>query len=311
MRSAILILCTAALVAQTPKPQIFALAKSPDSHRFALGDYKTVRIVDARSSEITRLAGHQETVRAVAFSADGKWLAAAGGNCARKGEIKLWDTSNWQNVRTITGHNDCVYAVAFSPDGKWLATSSYDKLIKLWDTATGQEVRTLKDHIDAVYALSFSPDGSRLVSAGADRTVKIWNPSNGERLYTLSDATDGLNTLALSPDGKQVAAAGLDKSIRIWTLAEKSGALSQTLIAHEDQILRLAWSPDGRYLVSASADRTVRIFDARKLAEIRTIPDQPDWVYGIEFLGNSFVVGRYDGSFATYPLDSKPMQAAK
>jgi WD40 repeat protein len=295
-------------VAQFPsrvalKPQIFAMAKAPDAKLLALAGYKTVRLVDAKGTEIAILDGHQETVRSVAISADGRLLAAGGGMPARKGEVKLWNLETKQVAATIVGHSDCIYAVAFSPDGKLLATSSYDKLIKLWDTTTGQEVRTLKDHIDAIYALQFSADGTRLVSGGADRTVKIWNPATGERLFTLSDATDGINSVALSPDGKRVAAAGLDKSIRIWSLGEKSGALEQSLIAHEDAIIKIAWSPDGKQIVSASADRTVRIFDAAQLVEIRSIPNQPDWTYGIEFLPTGFVVGRYDGSLSVYGSD--------
>ena len=93
----------------------------------------------------------------MAFSPDGKLLAAAGGLPARNGEVKIWDVEKRLALRTIVGHADCIYAVEFAPDGKSLATASYDKLIKLWDVESGKEIRTLKDHIDAVYALAFTP----------------------------------------------------------------------------------------------------------------------------------------------------------
>src|SRR6267143_1616850 len=105
----------------------------------------------AGSAGVATLSGHTEEVRAVAFSSDGKYLAAAGGLPARGGEVKIWDVEKRAAIVTIKGHADCIYAVAFSPDGKLIATSSYDKLIKIWDTSTGKELRTLKDHIDAVY----------------------------------------------------------------------------------------------------------------------------------------------------------------
>ncbi|HBY60377.1 MAG TPA: hypothetical protein DEH78_11175, partial [Solibacterales bacterium] len=251
------------------KPQIFGVAWRPDGSLLALAGYRCVRLLDAQGRPAGQLDGHLDTVRAVAFSADGTRLAAAGGVPGVKGEVKIWDLEARRVAASIEGHADAIFAAAFSPDGRMLATSSYDKLIKLWDASTGAEIRTLKDHIDAVYALAFTPDGRHLISGAADRTVKIWNPSTGERLYTLGDPLDGINAIAEHPGGRMVAAGGQDKSIRIWSLEEKGGTLRQSLMAHEDAILRLAWSPDGEWLYSSSADLTVKVFRARDLSEVR------------------------------------------
>ena len=305
-----------------PAPQIYSMAWRPDGAAIALGGYKETRLIDAASAAapasekvkpIATLAGHADAVRALAFSRDGKLLAAAGGLPARKGEVKIWDVAARTVTLTIAGHADCIYAVAFSPDGKSLATASYDKLIKLWDAATGKEIRTLRDHVDSVYALAFTPDGKRLVSGAADRSVKIWDVATGEKIYTLSDPTDGINTIALSPDGQRVAAGGLDKTIRIWRLAAKEGTLEHTLIAHEDAILRLAWSPNAQYLASASADRTVKLFRAADLSEIRAMAKQPDWAFGLEFApnGNSLAAAFFNGALEFYEVDHEKVLAAK
>lgn len=284
------------------KPQIFDLAYSPDGKMLALAGFQQVRLVDpSTKSLIADLTGEADTVRAVAFSRDGRFLAAAGGLPAQSGEVKVWDVANRKLVQTIRGHADCIYAVAFSPDSQSIATASYDKLIKLWEIASGREIRTFKDHIDAIYALAWTPDGKRLVSGAADRTIKIWNAGTGERLYTLSEPQDGINTIAIDPSGKLVAAAGLDKSIRIWELGEKSGHLLRTLIAHEDEILKLAWSPDGKRLISSSADGSVKMYSA-DLTELATYPE-PDWVYGLQWSpdGKSFAAGRFDGTWEITP----------
>lgn len=286
-----------------PKPEIDALAYSPDGTMLAAGGYREVRLLDPKGNLMAALKGHAEKVRAVAFSRDGKLLAAAGGEPGRFGEVKIWDLAKRQELRTIKGHSDCIYAVAFSPDGASLATSSYDKLIMLWDSGTGRELRTLKDHIDAVYALAYTPDGKRLVSAAADRTVKVWDPATGERLYTMGEPLDGLNTIAVHPEGRMVAAGGLDKTIRVWELGEKSGTLTNSLIAHEDAILDLAFSPDGELLVSTAADRTIKIFKAADLTELRAIK-QPDWAMALDVApdGKSFAAGRFDGTLAQEAL---------
>jgi WD40 repeat protein len=294
------------------KAEIGALAWRPDGKMLALGTYKEVRLTNPEGIQtVATLAGHAEEVRALAFSRDGKLLAAAGGLPARSGEVKIWDVETRKEIRTIHGHTDCIYAVAFAPDGKSLATSSYDKLIKLWDVGTGKEIRTLKDHIDAVYALAFTPDGRRIVSGAADRSVKVWDVASGERLYTMSEPLDGLNTIALDPTGTRVAAGGLDKTIRIWQLGDKGTTLVNSLIAHEDAILKLAWSPDGKTLVSSSADKTIKIFHAADLTEIKTFDHQPDWVLSLAFApdGRSFAAGRYDGSLEIYKVGQAPSPA--
>lgn len=283
--------------------QIASMAWRPDGKMLALAGFREVRLVDpATNQTVATLAGHAEQVRAVAFSSDGKLLAAAGGLPARRGEVKIWDVEARKELLTIQGHTDCIYTAAFSPDGKLLATASYDKLIYLWDTTTGQKVKTLKDHIDAIYALAFTPDGKRLVSASADRGVKVWDTQSGERLYTMSEPTDGLNAVAVDHTGRYVAAGGLDKSIRVWELGEKSGKLVRSLIAHEDGILQIAFSPDGNLVVSTAADKTVKVFNAADLSEVKIFPKQPDWVLSLAFSpdGKHFACGRFDGSLTIY-----------
>src|ERR1700676_5087445 len=99
----------------SPASQIYSLAWAPDGATIALGGYKETRIVDAHTKKtIATLTGSAEAVRAVAFSHDGKLLAAAGGLPARKGEIKIWNVATKEPVATIAGHADCIYAVAFS-----------------------------------------------------------------------------------------------------------------------------------------------------------------------------------------------------
>ena len=286
---------------------VAAVAFSPDGKLLAVGGYKEVRLIDPSNGEVRLvLTGHSDLVRAVVFTPDGTRLAAAGGQAAQGGEIKIWETATGKLLHTIEGHKDCIYSIAISPDGKLLASTSYDKLVKLWNIDDGRETRTLKDHIDAVFSVAFSPDGKRLASGAADRTVKIWDVASGQRLYTLSEPQDGVMAVAFHPSGKQLAAAGMDKIIRTWELTEKGGTLAQSTYAHEDAILRLVYSPDGKRLISSSADQTIRIWDAATLTSIKVFEKQPDWVEALSISpdGKMLAAGRYDGSLSVYDLET-------
>jgi len=285
------------------KAAVGSLAFHPGGIMVAVGRYQEVELVDAtKKSIIGKLAGHAEQIRALAFSPDGKLLAAAGGNPAQFGEIKIWSIADRREALSIRGHRDNIFAVAFSADGSKLATCSYDRLIKLWDVVTGKEIKTLKDHTDAVFSVAFSPDGKRLASASADRTVKIWDTATGQRIYTLSDSLDAVNTVAWSPSGRLLAAAGADRAIRVWELGDNEGRQIKSLIAHEDAVNQIAFSPDGKTLASTGADKRIKIWDFSRLEEIHTTGIQPDWVFALSFSpdGKRLAIGRYDGSIAFY-----------
>jgi len=86
--------------------------------------------------------GHANSVNGLAFSADGKLLASAGGEKT----IKVWDAGTGTQLHSLEGHTGPVYTVAFSPDGKAIASGSEDGTIKLWDSANGEQLRSFDAH---------------------------------------------------------------------------------------------------------------------------------------------------------------------
>lgn len=287
----------------TGKAAISSLSFASDNSLLAIGRYQEVELLSATNGQsVGKLTGHANQVRSLAFSPDGKLLAAAGGNPAQFGEVKIWDVAERKEVRMIRGHRDNIFAVVFSPDGKLIATCSYDRMVKLWEVASGNEIKNLKDHTDAIFSIAFSPDGKRLASASADRTVKIWDVATGQRLFTLGDALDAVNSIAFHPSGKLLAGAGADRTIRLWELGETGGHQIKSLIAHEDAINLIAFSPEGKTLASTGADKTLKLWDVARLEELSATEMQSDWIFALAFSpnGKTIVVGRYDGSIAIY-----------
>ncbi len=117
-------------------------------------------------------------VNAVAFSPDGKLLAAAQAN----GYVRLWNPSTGQPVGApllaSTSPQSYVAGVAFSPDGTLLATAGDDGTLRLWNPVTGQAVGAPlpagTGPGGSVSGVAFSPDGKLLASADADGTVRTW-----------------------------------------------------------------------------------------------------------------------------------------
>ena len=290
-----------------PRRSIQALAFSPALKLIAVARYGEVELLSSETRQVVRtLTGLRGQVNALAFSADGKRLAAAAGEPALFGQATLWSAGDGKLIRTFEGHNDALYAVAISPDGRTLATGSYDQKIKLWNLETGELRDTLSAHNGAVFALAFRPDGKILASASGDRTVKLWAVASGKRVETLSQPLKEQYTLAWSKDGQRLAGGGGDNRIRIWSISESAAETTNPLLfakfAHEGALLCVRFSPDGKSLVSSAADGTVKVWDAAELAEKFLLETQPDVAPALAFLaeGKSFVVGRLDGSVEFY-----------
>src|SRR5947207_6725232 len=218
---------------------------------------------------IRKLAADIGRINDVSFSNDGTFIAAGGGQTARVGQVKIWNATTGELVKSFQGHKDAIYSVAISPNKQFLATGSYDQKIILWDIATGKLIKELEGHNGSVTDLSFRPDGKVLASASADRTVKLWDVASGKRLDTFSESLKDLNAVAFSPDGKRLAAGGGDNRIRIWNVGDAatrgSNSIQLVQFAHEGAILRLAWSADGKTILSSADDKTVKVWNAETM----------------------------------------------
>jgi WD40 repeat protein len=306
-------------------PEVPSVAFRPDGSELAVAGYKEVRrlllpsgagragATTVRGAGATApgrgagalapaISGLSDQVRAVAWSPDGRLLAAGGGVPGAYGELVLVDAATGQVLFTLDGHRDFVYHVAFSPDGRRLASCGYDRAIRIWDTTTGKATGVLKEHTEAVFAVAFSGDGRLLASGAGDRSIKIWDVAKGIRLYTITEPTDAVLTLAFRPGTSELAAGGADKRLRVWSISETSAKPIRNTLAHTAGLIRLAYSPDGSRLASTATDREIKIWDASSGRELHTLGQQRDWAQALAFSpdGRRLAVGRYDGTVTMF-----------
>ncbi|RKH18832.1 WD40 repeat domain-containing protein [Corallococcus sp. CA047B] len=237
-----------------------SLAVSPDRRLVAAGTLKgRVRVLEAGSGRpLLDLSGVNGSVRAVAFSPDGKTLAAAGDP-----DIHLWSLPEGTPVGRLQGHMGKLWALAFDATGHRLASGGADKTVRTWDVATRQPLLRLEAG-ERVRAVAFTPSGDRLVTAGMRQPLRVWDAVQGRLLQTLDEGTAGILSLALSPDGRFLASGGLDAEVKVWGLP--SGELMGRVGGQQGFLSALAFSPDGTVMASAASDRTVHLLGFQALA---------------------------------------------
>jgi WD40 repeat protein len=119
---------------------------------------------------------HVANVYALAFTPDGKLLAAGGDKLGEDPPaVTVWDVATGQKHATLKGPEAPVKTLAFSPDGKLLASGGWDHTTRLWDVGTGREVAQIK-HKAFVHGVAFLPGGKTLVTGSWEQTsVQLWD----------------------------------------------------------------------------------------------------------------------------------------
>ncbi len=209
---------------------------------------KGVRLWNVDTGDELKPVPNQGWVRSLAFSHDGKRLAAANDD----GSVRVFSLASGKELaRAPGGQADRIECVVFSPSGNsvLIALSSVGEvMIRLHDSASGKETRRYKGHALGVTSLAFAPDGKRFVSGGMDKTLRLWEIAKPKEIRRF-DGHDGmLQSVAFSDDGKRLLSGAADKTLRTWDAS--TGDELAKMDEPVGSVNAVAFLPGGRFAVS-------------------------------------------------------------
>lgn len=204
---------------------------SPDGQLVAAAtETGDVRLWNAASgSERASISAGKDPLLGVAFSADGKVIAAAGGDdtrLSRPGVANVWNVADGTEARTLDVLPEkCATDAAFSPDGSVLYVGDMNDRVTLFDMSTGVARGYFGKHGRPVNSVVPFKDGLRVVSGGGGRfqngnLVKVWTPADGKEIATLEHHKGKVSRVALSPDETQLLTVSFDKTAALWKLED-------------------------------------------------------------------------------------------
>jgi WD40 repeat protein len=234
---------------------VTALSISPDGNTLISGGQNGIN--DA--SFATRMP----QIHDLAFSPNGKWLAAAGGDPAESGGVELFPGNGGSSraLRYPELADDVIYSAAWSPDGSMLALASLDGSCALIRPGDGQIVRRIRGHSRGVMAAQFLSN-EVLVTASLDHTIRVWRVENGELQRTLKNHTGPVSGLAVRPATNvgppMLASVSHDRTVRLW---QPTIGRMVRFVRLDSRPQSVAWYRDGTRLVVACRDGDVRIIN--------------------------------------------------
>ena len=247
------------------------LAVSPDDrYLVSVGAGSTIQLIDhGKIQKIIK--GKCTPYYAVAFSPDGKTLAAGG--CRPDGGgglLELWDLGSDQ-VRSIE-FPFAIRSLAFPPNAnKWLAVGTEGANVGMFNLATDKVEYTIHQP-GPTRALAFSPNGHWLAAAAGEGQVRLsfgsgnWRVAMHRGNSTLTGHVGHVTSIQFSPDGERVVTAGTDGTAKLWDVA--TGKLAGTLApgTYKRGMGVALFTPDGRSLLTAGDDLFLRIWGLNSIA---------------------------------------------
>ncbi len=235
---------------------------------------------------------HNSSVRAVAFSLDGKAVATAAGARAR-----LWNRETGALIAELP-HTDLGSVLAFSADSQVLFTGTqrlYDarsgmpvgpaldiadpaesgsfdasgkKILvggvrgtcSLIERETGKSITIL--HPAKILAVAFVPESTIALTAGHDGTVKLWDAVTGKLRHELKHST-ALTAVACSADGLHVATGSKDKQMRLWEV--KTGTQVGEPLPHQSVVHAIAFHPSEPFILAGCGNGECRLWSRQTL----------------------------------------------
>ncbi len=173
-------------------PVITALSYCPDGRTLAVTGYHEILLYGTENYELkTRLIGISERVQSLAYSPDGKKIAAVGGAPGRFGEVQVWNPETEKLLVSAPVTFDTLYGVSWAPDGTKIAFGCSDNTVRAVDALTGKQILQMGTHSDWVLGTVFSQDGLHLASIGRDMSMKLTHVETQRFIDNITSITPG------------------------------------------------------------------------------------------------------------------------
>ncbi|KAL0984913.1 hypothetical protein UPYG_G00150380 [Umbra pygmaea] len=255
---------------------------------------------------LASLDGHRDGVNCMAKHP--KSLSTMlSGSC--DGELKVWNLTKRECVRTLQAHEGFVRAMVVRFCGTSFFTIGDDKTIKQWSMETpgyGEEEEPLNTILGKSVFTGIDHHQERGVFATCGQQVDIWDEQRSSPIRSFSWGVDSFSCVRFNPvETGLLASCASDRSIVLYDMREAT-PLKKVIMTLRSNTL--CWNPMEAYNFTCSnEDYNLYTFDMRKLdMPSVTHKDHVSAVLDVDYspTGKEFVSASFDKTIRIFPKDS-------
>ena len=245
-----------------------------------------------------KFSGHQNAVRTVAFSQDGKNIFTAGSD----GQILKWGFESRDSIPVILGQKEYPRKVIkVSPDNQWLAVASDSSTIELYDLVRRGRPIEVTGHKGLVYDIEFTPDSKGLYSIGYDQTLRYFDFVKSRLIKNLPGK---MLSISVAPDGSSIAAGGMNGSVYIFD----TRSFNETLLLElpGNIIQSVAYSKSGNIIGVGDQFAIVRLLNSKSGEVINELIGATAQISDVEFSKDDKLIaaGSRDGTVHVWVMSN-------
>ena len=264
-----------------PTVPVTALAFSPDGKSLAAGGYREVLLWDLARAKLAKRIAADGQVGAVAFLKDGKTLVVGEGTPCTSGDVRFLDLPSGEETFRSDLPKDVVCSLALSPDGKLLAASGAYQPAHVWNVDEKKLAATLGGHGDWVLRVSFSRDGKLLTTAAADNTAQVWSVKDWTSVAKFTEAQP-VRGSAFHTDGLQVLLAnGGSRGSGLRFRKTDNPSYRRPIGIGPAIPLSMVGPSKASRVYVPCSDKTVKVFDISNGRQLATLSGHQDWVHSV------------------------------
>ncbi len=250
---------------------ISSLAFSPSGAMLAIAGNPGICLWDIAAKHCS--TANLMNAWSVAFSHDGRLLAAVDANGSGAKVISLWNVATSQPTRLPNPKSLGAYSVACSPNNKTLAAADANGTTYLWNVVTDKLIVPLPGpQGQSANSVAFSPDGKLLAVGYANGSTYLWNVITDKLIVPLPGPQGQSASVAFIPDGTLLAVGYTNGSTYLWNVVTH-----KLIVPLPDPQGRgaysVAFSPDGTLLAAADANGRTYVWNVVTRKLIKTLPE--------------------------------------
>jgi WD40 repeat protein len=252
---------------------IISVTFSPDSALAVIGDhFSGISIYNLETGTLARtLQGHNESIRAVSFSATGRSIFTASWDRS----IREWDLETGREINSYRGHDGGINTLSLTADNSSMVSGGFDTTIRIWHVRPTIFDRQYLTEGNAINSVDWNE--RHIVTADNQGLVLLLDRESGEILQRFEhEGAEGSNrpaiNLQLSPSENEIFVVYRNCDVAMFHI---NGDRLWARSLPNSKNCRFVHFRPGRDEVLVGTETTLLLLDARDGADKRRIPYNP------------------------------------